>query len=82
VSGEIMRSAYQPHHEDSDYGQAGSLWRNVLSDTERDHLVSNIATHMSDGVDFDVQARALEHWRRVDPQLGASIAKRLGNGHA
>lgn len=82
VSGEIMRSAYQPHREDSDYGQAGSLWRNVLSDTERDHLVSNIVTHMRDGVDFDVQARALEHWRQVDPELGARIAKGLGNGHA
>jgi catalase len=82
VSGEIMRTAYQPHHEDSDYGQAGSLWRNVLSDTDRDHLVSNIVTHMSDGVDFDVQSRALEHWRQVDPELGARIAKGLGNGHA
>jgi catalase len=82
VAGEIVRSAYRPHREDSDYVQAGNLWRDVLSNTDRDHLVRNIVKHMSNGVDSAVQARALEHWRQVDHELGARIAKGLGNGHA
>jgi catalase len=81
ASGEIMRSAYTLHRDDNDYVQPGTLWREVLTDAGRDHLVSNIVAHMSDGVDRDVRVRALEHWRRVDPELGARIAKGLGNGH-
>jgi len=81
ASGEIMRSAYTLHRDDNDYVQPGTLWREVLTDTGRDHLVSNIVAHMSDGVDRDARTRALEHWRQVDPELGARIAKGLGNGH-
>src|SRR6266540_4597092 len=82
VSGEIVRSAYRLHREDNDYVQPGNLWRDVLSDADRDHLVSNVVKHMSNEVELAVQARALERWRQVDPELGARIAKGIGNGHA
>ncbi|MGH8906248.1 MAG: catalase [Egibacteraceae bacterium] len=81
ISGRMQRSPYKKHAEDSDYIQPGNLWRDVLSETDREHLASNIVSHMSDGVDWDIQARQLEHWRQVDPDLGLSIAKGLGNGH-
>lgn len=78
VSGEIMRSAYTLHAEDSDFGQAGTLYRNVLSPMDRDHLVSNIVGHMSQGVERFIQERALKFWYQVDSDLGARIAKGLG----
>jgi catalase len=81
VSGLMQRSPYKRHAEDNDYVQPGNLWRDVLSALDRDNLVSNIVGHMSDGVDWEIQARQLEHWRQVDPDLGALIAKGLGNGH-
>src|SRR5579859_4103397 len=50
ASGDIVRSAYTLHAEDNDYVQAGNLYRQVLSNTDQDHLVSNIVGHMSQGV--------------------------------
>jgi catalase len=78
VSGEIMRSAYQPHAEDNDFVQPGNLYRHVLSQTDRDHLVSNIVGHMSKEVERPVQERALALWLQVDQDLGTRIAKGLG----
>lgn len=78
VSGEIMRSAYILHSEDDDFGQAGTLYRKVLSPTDRDHLVSNIVGHMSAGVERFILERALKLWYQVDSDLGARIAKGLG----
>ena len=34
-----------PAREDDDFGQAGSLYREVLTETDRDHLVTNIVGH-------------------------------------
>ncbi len=79
VSGEIVRGAYTLHRDDDDYRQAGELVRKVLSDKERDHLVSNVVGHMKP-VRRDVQERAVAHWRRVDGGLGDRIAGGLGLG--
>jgi catalase len=72
-----VRTAYTLHSEDDDYGQPGTLVRNVLSDTDRAHLAHNITEHLRP-VESTIQARSLEHWRRVDPQLGNRIAEGLG----
>lgn len=61
-----MRGAYRPHAEDNDFVQPGNLYRNVLSQTDRDHLVSNIVGHMSQGVERPVQERAVALWRQGD----------------
>jgi catalase len=77
VSGEIVRTAYTLHSEDDDYGQPGTLVRNVLSETDRAHLAHNIAEHLRP-VEPAIQARSLEHWRKVDQQLGDRVAEGLG----
>lgn len=77
-SGEIMRSAYQAHAEDTDFVQPGNLYRQVLSQTERDHLVNNIVGHMSQGVERFIQERAVNLWRQVDHDLGERVARGLG----
>ncbi|MGH9068848.1 MAG: catalase, partial [Acidimicrobiales bacterium] len=83
LTGEIVRSAYAPHREDSDFGQAGTLWREVLDATGRDHLVANVAAHAGHGpgLDAGVAARVVEYWRQVDPDCGARVAKALAGGH-
>ncbi len=78
TSGEILRSAYTLHAEDNDFGQAGNLYRHVLSATERDHLVSNIVGHLGNGVDRFVQERALKNWYLVDSELASRIATGIG----
>ncbi len=78
VSGEIVRSAYTRHREDDDFTQPGTLWRNVLSETDREHMVTNVVNHVSMVTAPDVRRRAVEYWRAVDPGLGALVAKMLG----
>jgi catalase len=80
ATGEIVRTAQELHSEDDDYGQPGTLYREVLSQTDRANLTSNLIDHLSDGVDHDVQVRAVEHWYKVDAELGASLAGGLGLG--
>ena len=76
---EIMRTAYVAHQEDNDFIQPGMLYRQVLSPTEREHLVSNIVWHLSQGVERFIQERAVnDYWIKVDQDLGARVAQGLG----
>jgi len=51
----------------------------VMSPTDRDHLVDNIVWHLSQGVERFIQERAVnDYWAKVDPDLGARVAKGLG----
>ncbi|WP_418888661.1 catalase [Mycolicibacterium neoaurum] len=73
ADGDMVRAAYSLHAEDDDWGQAGTLVRDVLDDAARDRLVSNIAGHLSDGVSEPVLQRAFEYWRNVDKDLGDRV---------
>ncbi len=65
--------------EDNDFVQAGNLYRDVMSETDRQHLVNNIVGHMSQGVERFIQERTVNtYWYPVDPDLGARVAKGLG----
>jgi catalase len=77
-AGELGRYEYVTHAEDDDFGQPGALYRDVLNDTDREHLVTNIVAHASDGVSTDVQERVIDYWTNVDAQLGARVASGLG----
>ncbi|MEA2278397.1 MAG: catalase [Solirubrobacteraceae bacterium] len=77
---EMVRNAYTLRRDDDDFGQPGTLWREVLSETDRDHLVDNIVGHLSNEVTDPVVARAVAYWSAVDPQLGARVAAGLGRG--
>jgi len=83
VEGELGRYAYEAHRDDDDFIQAGTLYRDVMDTTDRDHFVTNIVAHASDGVSGDVQARVIGYWSSVDAELGARVAAGLssGNGH-
>jgi catalase len=78
ATGEIVRTAQELHRDDDDYGQAGGLYRDVLSERDRANLASNLIGHIGDGVDHDVQVRAVEHWYKVDAELGGQLAAGLG----
>jgi catalase len=75
---EVGRYANAKHAEDDDFGQAGTLYREVMGDTDRDHLVENIIGHASDDVASETQGRVVAYWASVDPQLGARVAGGLG----
>jgi catalase len=71
--GEMVRAAYTPHAEDDDWGQPGTLVREVLDDAARERLVNNIVGHLLNGVSDAVLHRAFEYWRNVDKNLGDRI---------
>ncbi|MET4782778.1 catalase [Glaciihabitans sp. UYNi722] len=77
-SGELGRYAYEAHAEDDDVTQPGTLYRDVMDDVARDHLIANIIGHASDGVSADVRRRVVEYWQAVDTDLGARIKVGLG----
>ena len=80
-AGEIARYAYTKHRDDDDFVQVNDFWNKALNDTDRDHMVDNIVGHASaPEVEDDMKVRVADYWRDVDPELGARVAKGLGNG--
>jgi catalase len=73
TSGEMVHAAYTLHAEDDDWGQAGTMVREVLDDAQRQRLVDNIVGHLLNGVSGPVLARAFEYWRNVDKGLGDRV---------
>lgn len=75
---EIIRTAYEAHKDEDDYIQPGTLYRQVMTPTDRDHLVGNIVAHLGQGVERFIQERAVnEYWGQVDADLGARVAREL-----
>ncbi|CAN5115684.1 catalase [soil metagenome] len=76
-AGEVGRYDYVAHSADDDFEQPGTLYRDVMDATEREHLAANIIDHASDGVSPAMQARVIDYWTRVDASLGAVVAAGL-----
>ncbi len=74
VDGEITRAAYVDHPEDDDWGQAGTMVRDVLDDAARGRLVDNVVGHLLNAVTEPVLERAFEYWRNIDKETGDKIA--------
>jgi catalase len=75
VSGEILRSAYTKRRDDDDFRQPRTLVEQVMTDEDRDHLVTNISNHIKAGVHAETLPRVLEYWTSVSADLGARVAK-------
>ena len=78
-AGEMVREAYTLRSEDDDFGQPGTLVREVLTDQERANLASNIAGHATNGVSAEMQKRVIDYWTNVDQDLGAAVAKEISD---
>jgi catalase len=81
ADGEMVRSAYTLRRDD-DYGQAGTLVREVLDDDARDRLVSDVAGHLRNGVSEKVLLRAFEYWTNIDKRIGERIEAAVRNGQS
>jgi catalase len=80
ADGEMVRSAYTLRAEDDDWGQPGTLVREVMDDEARTRLVHNVAGHLLDGVSEKVLTRAFEYWKNVDKQVGDRIEEAVRKG--
>jgi catalase len=78
---EMIRAAATLHSEDDDFGQPGTLVREVMNDTEREHLAANIIGHATNAVTSEIQKRVVEYWTNVDADLGARVAAGIHSGN-
>ncbi|MDA8331503.1 MAG: catalase [Candidatus Dormibacteraeota bacterium] len=78
AGGELGRYAQELHAEDDDFGQAGTLVREVMSEADRAHLVANVVEHAGDQVSRPIQERVVAYWSHVDQEIGTKIAQGLG----
>jgi catalase len=75
VSGETGRTPY-PHPND-DFEQAGALYRVVMTDEDRDHLVGNIVGHLSNAQER-IRLRQCAIFFKADPEYGRRVAEGVG----
>jgi len=73
ADGAMVRQAYTLRAEDDDFGQAGTLVREVWNDEIREAFVNTVAGHLLGGVEGDVLERAFRYWTSVDADTGKKI---------
>ena len=79
VSGQAARQPYA--HENDDFVQAGALYREVMTDQDRAHLVGNITGHLR-GAQKRIQLRQCAIFYKADADYGTRVAEALGLGVA
>ena len=82
LDGDMVRTAYTLRRDDDDWGQAGTLVREVMDDAARDRLVGNIVGHLLNGVTEPVLVRAFQYWGNVDQTLGERVEKGVRAGQS
>ncbi|KKG16073.1 catalase [Methanosarcina sp. 2.H.T.1A.6] len=75
VSGPAARTPY--NYPNDDFVQPGNLYRNVMTEEDREHLVGNIVSHLS-GAQKRIQLRQTALFFKADPGYGSRVAKGLG----
>ena len=75
VSGMAARQPYT--HPNDDFVQAGDLYRKVMTDQDRDHLIGNVVAHLGDA-QKRLQLRQTALFYKADPEYGRRVAEGLG----
>lgn len=75
VSGNAARQPYT--HPNDDFVQAGNLYRQVMTDKDRDHLIGNIVSHLCNARK-DIQIQQTKIFYKADPDYGRRVAEGLG----
>ena len=75
VTGQAARHPYI-HHND-DFFQPGELYRRVMTDMDREHLVGNITSHLCNA-QKRIQLRQTALFYRAEPEWGKRVALELG----
>ncbi|XP_078582866.1 catalase-like [Branchiostoma floridae x Branchiostoma japonicum] len=78
ATGDLQR--YNTADEDN-FTQVGTFWRNVLSEYDREHLVDNLASHMTAAQEF-LQKRAVKNFSQCDPEYGRRLQEKLDKYNA
>jgi catalase len=75
VSGKAARQRYT--HPNDDFVQAGDLYREVMTDGDREHLIGNIVTHLGNA-QKRIQLRQTALFYKAESEYGRRVAEGLG----
>ena len=75
LSGQASR--YPFTHPNDDFVQAGNLYRKVMTDEDREHLIGNIVDHLG-GAPKRIQLRQAAVFYKADPDYGGRVVVGLG----
>ncbi|MFF2844308.1 catalase [Paenarthrobacter sp. NPDC057981] len=78
--GELTLSAHTLHAEDDDFGQAGTLYREVYDEAAKARFLDTITGAVGGVKNADIKERAIQYWTNVDAELGAKLRANLGAG--
>ncbi|MFC1787323.1 catalase [Halobacteriota archaeon] len=74
IHGEADRYPYS--HPNDDFVQAGNLYRDVMTDQDRENLIGNIVDHLG-GAQKRIQLRQTAIFFKADPEYGRRVAEGL-----
>lgn len=78
--GELLRAAATLHPEDDDFGQAGTLYREVFSPRAQERFLHTIAGAVGGVRSDEIRERAIQYWTQVDATLGHALRAELASG--
>jgi catalase len=75
LSGDAGRFPFK--HPNDDFVQAGTLYRKVMTDQDRENLVGNIVSHL-DSAQKRIQMRQAAIFYKADKDYGTRVAEGIG----
>ena len=78
--GELVRTAATLHSEDDDFGQAGTLYREVFDGAAQERFLATITGAVGAVQRPEIRERAIWYWSQVDADLGAALRRNLESG--
>lgn len=79
--GALVREAYTLRQDDDDFGQPGTLIREVFNDAQRAQFVQTVAGAL-EGVEEPVLSNAFQYWKNVDENIGQRIEEAVKSNAA
>ncbi len=76
--GALVRAAATLHAEDSDFGQPGTLYRDVFDDAARARLLETLTGQGNSLTVPAIKERFFHYWTNVDAGLGAALRASIG----
>src|SRR5690606_24205306 len=78
TDGPLLRAAQTLRSEDSDFGQAGTLYRDVFNDEEKARFLETLTGQGNSITVDDIRERFFQYWTNVDQNLGAQLRATVG----
>ncbi len=76
--GALVRAAATLHAEDSDFGQPGTLYRDVFDEAARGRLLATLQGQGNSLTVPEIKERFFHYWTNVDADLGAALRASIG----